>query len=166
MERQDWFAYGNGYINIDNDFLYVSRTGVWSEVRSLEEKSANTTFGDNINRVRIMLFMVPAIALLSFVAYLSISSLLNASNLKWDLNSLLQYIGAPILCVFGVIYIYKYFKKDLGVSYKIPLSKLESIDFKGKDAVCLTFLDSKDKSQQLHLNKVESKGIDILSKMD
>ena len=39
---KDFFKYEKGYINIDGTYLYLTQTGNWSEIDSINEKSAKS----------------------------------------------------------------------------------------------------------------------------
>ena len=34
---KEWFKYRFGYINIDSEFIYLTKNGVWSETNNLNE---------------------------------------------------------------------------------------------------------------------------------
>ena len=110
-----FFKYTSGYINIDDDNLYLTSSGNWEEARGLAEKNSTTEKANKrrVNRNSAFLYTLLALALLATAV------MVGTDKLKFF----------PMLIVFyGIYQANKYFSKELGNRYKIPLSKIEAIE--------------------------------------
>ncbi len=146
---KQWFKYEYGFVNVDENNLYLTNTGNWSEVKTLEEKSNNRSL--NVPKWKAILFML-VVGVIFLYMFLT--------NLMSGKISLLLIIGLPV----GGYAVHKYIKSEIGNSYKIPRSKILSASIENK-VVQLTFLDADDKEQTETLINVSESGIKLLEEL-
>lgn len=149
---KDFFKYEKGYINIDDKYLYMTKTGNWSETNTLLEKSAKSKSQSAIKKIKTYSFygMLVAFSLLLFF---------NLSNGR----------GNKIFLPFGIILLlisaYKYIRSGSGVQYKIPLSKINKMEYSYK-SLKIHFKNSDDKEDFERIESIEEKGIQILKNLN
>ena len=145
---KDWFKYQNGYVNIDDENLYLTNTGNWTVISSCQEKSKSSISKNNRRKWWIGSFLYGAIVL----------------SILIFIGGLIEGhfpIGLLLLCSLGCYFLYKYMQKDLGTKYKIPLSKIGKIEFEG-EATKIVFRNAIGTQDEEILMNVEGKGIEIL----
>ena len=146
---KDWFKYNYGFVNIDSENLYLTNTGNWSETKGLEEKGKQKI--SKVKKYRLQLF---------FAIVFIISIFLYFKKLTDDKFSLIALIGFPI----GLYQLYKYFKTDYGLRFKLPISKILKIEIVSNN-VYINFLDFNKNEVNYYLEKVDRKGIDVFNLM-
>lgn len=147
MEKY-FFKYEYGYINIDANNLFLTTTGNWSETQTISEKNTasrtinynrkNKLYGYYIFIISIMLFMF------------------NFSDL--ELNNFMKglfLIGSLLFFAYSIM------KKEYGNQYKIPLTKIEKIEFNDKKTI-VYFKNGEDNSDWEIIYDLEEKGIVFL----
>ncbi|MFL9843902.1 hypothetical protein [Flavobacterium rhizosphaerae] len=139
-----YFKYNDGYINIDEENLYLTNTGNWQETKELLEKTSQTAAKNRkkINNKKSF-FIIFYIAVLAFISYFV------------DIERFLY--TAAILGV-GLFFLFTYFRKDFGVQYKIPLSKIERIEALQDNVLKITFKNAFDNSDIEILKGIDKKG--------
>lgn len=144
-----YFKYASGYINIDDENLYLTSSGNWEETRGLQEKSTTSAKANKrrVNKNSIFLYGLLAFALLA-TAYM-----VGTNKLKF----------LPLLVVFyGLYEVNKHFSKEMGNRYKIPLSKIEAIEpIDGGHKII--FRNEADQPDFEEVKGLEEKGIAFLS---
>ena len=81
------------------------------------------------------------------------------AGIKTNHLSFTPFVLVPI----GGYYLYRYMQRDLGPKYKIPISKVISIDLQPEEKkVILRFLNGSDEKDQQILLNVEKKGFEVL----
>ncbi len=148
---EEWFKYEYGFVNIDDQFLYFTNTGNWSEVKTLKEKTGKTKFKNDFKKIRIVGFL--ALCLLGLTS-------LFLMNLASPTVSIKMLIGIVAACYA----LYHYFQSEIGPSYKIPKEKIVNIFVEGKLAT-INFRNCNDELDSQELINIEEKGIKLLSKI-
>ncbi|MCL9807305.1 hypothetical protein NAT51_17370 [Flavobacterium amniphilum] len=143
---KEFFKYSNGYININDENLFMTNSGNWSETIGLQEKSPKSIKKNSYKNIKFYIFFL----IVCGIFLLSISF---EDRTKEAL---------PIALIVLMILAYKYFSKEMGSKYKIPLSKLKDIQIDGKE-VKFTFLNFKGEEDFEIIHGVEEKGILVLS---
>ena len=147
MEKT-WFQYEFGFVNIDEENLYLTNTGNWSEIIGLEEKSKKTGGPNTFGSFATIMFLIVVVGLLGFLFF---------RNIITPGISIVGLIGIPF---FGYKF-YEYIKSDIGVKFKIPWSKISKITVT-KQEVKLEFLNGDGVSGTEFLSNVSQKGLDLI----
>ncbi len=132
-----WSKHRFGFVNIDDDFVYLTNSGNWSEVQKLKEKHADQPEASKLqstlmNSLYVSLFLV----LLVFVA------------LKGQV-----VFAIVIASIFGVYTLYQSLTRAYRGKYKIPKSKVEKVVVSNDD-VHLSFLDAHGNVSEIILRKI------------
>ncbi|TGD58833.1 hypothetical protein [Flavobacterium humi] len=143
---KEYFKYEHGYVNINNQDLFLTNSGNWSETLTIEEKSSKTIRKNNAKNVKIYIYFLLVICLMALIISRSQTGAIP--------------LGL-ILLAFGA---FLYMKRDLGNRYKIPLSKIKSIEISANEAKII-FLNESNVEDSETIRKIESKGIPILSEI-
>ncbi len=146
-----FFKYEKGYINIDEKYLYMTKTGNWSETNSLLEKSAKSKSQATIKKIKTY----------SFYGMLIAFSLLLFFNLS---NGRGNKIFLPVGIILLVVSAYKYIRSGSGSQYKIPLSRINKMDYSYK-SLKIHFKNSDDKEDFERIDSIEENGIQILKSL-
>lgn len=110
-----YFKYASGYINIDDENLYMTNSGNWQETHGLHEKSTATIKQNRMRVINMKAFVYSFFGgVLSFALFMISYKVVSVV--------LMLVMGA------GAYYLFEYFKHDFGNRYKIPLSKIEGIE--------------------------------------
>lgn len=142
-----YFKYFGGYVNIDEENLYLTNSGNWQEARGLEEKSPSTVRANNNRIIRMKGFVYGIIIVLSAAAFLFYTAL--------SLGLLLGF-GALAYKLFD------YFGTEFGKRYKIPLSKLKEAKMEG-DTITLIFLNAQNEVDRESVENADLRLKDFLS---
>ncbi len=146
-----YFKYNNGYINIDNENLYLTKTGNWQEVRDIKESNS----------------IIPKkkITKLQKVFSWIISSLLVVLclfNIFYDFEGFLTYFFG-LLLIESVILIFH--KRDFGKQALIPLNQIEAIELYQKNGLKINFKNVGNEPDFEILKGIEEKGNEFLKKL-
>lgn len=115
MAVKSWFPYNDGYVNIDDDNVYLSASGNWQEVRQLKEKDAED-------------FKSPKIRHLGLWGLITIAStfyFFGSLNAK---GSGVQQMLAVAIALLSSYFLYRKFQKDLGPRFRIPLARISQVE--------------------------------------
>jgi hypothetical protein len=146
---KEYFKYGSGYINIDDGYLYLTNSGNWQEARELKEKSTATIKNNNRRISNINGFLYTLITIFAFLVYFMIDT----KKISISLIALLACAG---------FYTVQYFKSDLGYCYKIPLSKIDTIEKYG-NGLKISFRNEANSPDFEILKNVEQATIEFLT---
>jgi hypothetical protein len=149
---KEWLKHKYGFINIDDENVYVTKTGNWSEVSGLEEKNYKPfEFADFRTKVKIgiYLFIVFGIILFGFI-----------SNIISGNISFLLIVGLPVVGYTA----FQYIIPEFGSSFVIPRNKITDIRTKESD-LFIEFLDANDQNTLIHFRSLNQKGLEIISKV-
>lgn len=139
---KEFFKYSNGYININDENLFMTNSGNWSETLELQEKSPKSIKKNSYKNIKYYVFFL----IVCGIFLLSISFEGRGKN------------ALPILLIILMILAYRHFSNEMGNKYKIPLSKLKNIQIDGKE-VKFVFLNFKDEEDFEIIHGVEEKGL-------
>jgi len=143
---KEWFTYEYGFVNIDAENIYFTNTGNWSETHKLEEKGIQQQNSFRQFRMKIIPFILITVAV--FLLIFPIDS----RKVKFSLITTLVVLAISAR---------KYLKTEIGLKFKLPLSKIENIKLNGKTAT-ITFHDGEGKSTEQILEKLDREGIQLL----
>ncbi|AUC74509.1 hypothetical protein [Olleya sp. Bg11-27] len=148
---KEWFKYEFGYVNIDSEYLYLTNTGNWSEISSLNEKAKRIANKNDNKSSRILFFLIVIACFFGFLLYKNI--------LSGKVSLTLIF-----LTVFGGYKLYEYMKTEIGWKFKIPIKKITEIKTNDRN-IELVFLNGENISDFHKLNRIDEKGIDIINKL-
>ena len=149
MKTREWFAHAHGCVNLDDDTIYFTHSGNWSETQKLKEKTRQVERANHWNQAWTYVFI--GLALLFFV-FLMVGQYLNGT---WSFTLFLLAIGLGVK-------LYAYMKNELGPTFKIPIAKIKKITLQDKQCT-LWFVTGESKEAQQELKGVEAKGIQLLT---
>lgn len=141
---KEYFKYANGFVNLNNENLFLTNSGNWSETLNLLEKSPKSIRKNNIKSYKIYIYLF-------IVACLIVLVLTKAKSGSIPFGLILLGLGT-----------YSYLKRETGKQYKIPISKIKSIII-NENEVTIFFYNSNAIEDFEILAKVDNKGLDILS---
>ena len=147
---KEWLKHKYGFINIDDENVYVTKTGNWSEVSGLKEKNYKLFKLDDFRtklKIGIYLFIV-----FGFILYVFISKILSG-----DLGLLI--FGLPLLGYTA----FQYIIPEFGSSFVIPKKKITAIRTDESDFY-IEFLDANDQNTSNHFRNLDQKGLKIIIK--
>lgn len=145
---KEYFKYANGYVNIDEQDVFLTNSGNWSETLDLQEKSTKTIRQNNSKRRSLDCYLFIILLFICFAGYKA-------------------YTGAirkeiPFALMSIAFFVYRYFRKETGNSYRIPLSKIKEITVDGS-TVKIIFLNQSGEEDFETLPGVDDNGIRILT---
>jgi hypothetical protein len=146
-----WFRYNFGFVNIDEKNIYFTNTGNWSDTISLRESTRNAKRADVLTKGSVI-FYLAAVYIIGFVIFL-----LNVSSSSF---SIVVFVGLP----FATWYVYKYFQRDLGRRFLIPVEKIKKVSIED-DKVKLIFTNGNSEEEEFEIEKVEEKGLRIFEEI-
>jgi hypothetical protein len=143
---KEYFKYANGFININDENIYLTYSGNWSETYKLNEKSSKSNFTSN--KIYFNYFFV--IVLLGIGGY---DVLKNVKNQSFPFGIVLIGLG-----------IWAFLKRDKGESFKIPLSKVIKITI-SLNAATIVFYNENNSEDLVEITTMEPKGAGILEQI-
>lgn len=147
-----WFQHKYGYINIDAENIYITKSGNWSEVTELHEKNYKPyRFTDLKTKLKIGIYLV---FLFSVVFYALLANILSG-NLKLAL-----LVGLPLL----VYSAYHYIIPEFGSHFKIPFSKIIEIRIE-KSVVFFEFYDANNRKTTNTFKRINTEGLNLLNEI-
>ena len=162
MEKQ-YFKYGTGYVNIDSENLYLTNSGNWQEALELKEKSPKTKRQNNSRIAGNNLFLFIVFGGLTLGAFYMLNKASDFNILDFStVGATVKRLG--LLAAIGFV-IYKYFAPELGKRYRIPMSKIESVEY-WERGVRINFRNEANEPDRENIDDVETKGFDILQKLN
>ncbi len=141
---KEYFKYANGFVNLNNENLFLTNSGNWSETLNLLEKSPKSIRKNNFKSYKIYIYLFIVVCLIVLV-------LTKAKSGSIPFGLILLGLGT-----------YSYLKRETGKQYKIPISKIKSIII-NENEVTIFFYNSNGIEDFEILAKVDNKGLDILS---
>ena len=152
---KEWFKYEYGFINVDDDNVYLTSTGNWSETKNMEEKSDASIRKHVVKKWINILYLGGW-----FIVF--VSFLIAFYTKSTDLNQ--AYWRLPLALIGLALIMYKHLRKDMGPKYKIPISKIKKIEF-GKEDIFIHFIDPRNEQVFQELVRVAWKGHKVLQKI-
>lgn len=144
---KEYFKYDKGFVNIDDENLYLTNSGNWQEARNLEEKSSKTIKANKFRKNRISLY---------FYIFLGLGILLTLFQFS---NG--KSVRLPLVFSGLGFAAYRYMIRETGNRYKIPLSKITAV-LNENNSIKINFLDEQGNETFEELFGVELKGIGLL----
>ncbi|AXG68945.1 hypothetical protein KORDIASMS9_01164 [Kordia sp. SMS9] len=148
---KDWFKYKYGFVNIDSENLYFTNTGNWSEVKDLKEKGIQKQDSFRQFRMRFIPFILVGIAVVL------------AFFMLFKVDPTIKYTVVGSVLVLALTS-YTYLKTEIGEKFKLPISKIETIDIRGETAT-VTFQDGNENVSVYMLEKLDRKGMNLLEEV-
>lgn len=143
---KEYFKYGNGYINVNDECVFLTNSGNWSETHKLSEKSSKSKFITN----KIFLNYLFIIILLGVGFYDVLKDFRNKS-----------FPFGIVLIALGFL---TFFKRAKGIRYKIPLAKIIKITITANMAT-IVFFNENNFEDLSEITKIESKGLEVLERI-
>ena len=143
-----FFKYEKGFININEENLFLTKSGNWSEVELLLEKSSKSKSQNSKKKIKTY----------SFYAMLLSFSLLLFFNLN---NGKSGKIMLPLGIVLLLLSAYNYIRAGSGNQYKIPLSKINKMEY-SFNSLKIYFMNLDGKEDFEKIENIEEKGVQIL----
>lgn len=143
-----FFKYEKGFININDENLFLTKSGNWSEVDLLLEKSTKSKSQNSKKKIRTY----------SFYAMLLSFSLLLFFNLN---NGKSGKMMLPLGIVLLLLSAYNYIRAGSGNQYKIPLSKINKMEY-SFNSLKIYFMNLNGKEDFEKIENIEEKGVQIL----
>jgi hypothetical protein len=140
---KEYFKYANGFVNINDENLFLTNSGNWSETHELLEKSPKSIKQNNFKGFKIYIFLFVVVCL--FVLILSKSK---SGSIPFGI--ILLGLGA-----------FAYLKRETGKRYKIPISKIRNIEIL-KNSAKIIFLNESNNEDIEEITVIETKGLSIL----
>lgn len=146
---REWFKHAEGYLNIDENNLYLTKTGNWSDTIDIEEKNSPSQRKNDIaSKFKYWSFIGVFGSLVIYVIVTSIT--------KPGINYSIL-IGLPVLTYS----VYQYLSPEINGAFKIPISKIKKIDFKDFE-VTIFFDDGKDVNVEYSVRSIKRNDIELL----
>ena len=143
---KEYFKYTNGFININDENLFLTNSGNWSETLNLKEKSSKSNFKTN----KMYLNYLFVIVLIGIGIYDVLKDFKNKS-----------FPFGIVLIGLGVL---AYFKREKGKNYKIPLSKIIKITV-SDNAVKIIFYNENDLEDIEEITNIDTKGMKVFEQI-
>ena len=147
---KEYFKYANGYVNINDENLFLTNSGNWSETHDLLEKSPKSIRKNNFKANKIYLYYFFVFILIGFGVF----------DILRDIKNRTFPFGIILLGLAGLTYM----KRETGKRYKIPISKIISFDV-SNDTVKIIFKNASGVNDFEEIFKVETKGLAILEEL-
>lgn len=144
---KEYFKYANGFVNINDDNLFLTNSGNWSETHELLEKSPKSIRQNNFKgfKIYIYLFVIACLILL-------ILSKSKSGSIPFGI--VLLGLGA-----------FAYLKRETGKRYKIPIEKINEIVIIDNTAKII-FNNANDSVDFEEITKIEAKGLVVLEDLN
>lgn|GEM_PF-1617178 len=145
------YKYEFGYLNVDDQFVYFTNTGNWTEIPKLTEKIQQSHARDMRRYFKHTIYLVfISVLAAAFVIY----------NVLWGIYNMVVIVGLPVL----IYYLYQYLKNEMGPAFAIPHDKLVSVEHAGKSTI-VTYIDGEGDEVNDKLVKLEEEGKETLNKL-
>ena len=144
---KEYFKYANGFVNINDENLFLTNSGNWSETHELLEKSSKSIRQNNFKGFKIYIFLFVVVCLVVLILSKSKSGSI-------PFGIILLGLGA-----------FAYMKRETGKRYKIPISKIISITIIENSAKIIFFNENCIEDFEV-ITVVEAKGLLILEELN
>lgn len=144
---KEYFKYANGFVNINDDNLFLTNSGNWSETHELLEKSPKSIKQNNFKAFKIYIYLFIIACLILFILSKSKSGSI-------PFGIILLGLGA-----------FAYMKRETGKRYKIPISKIKTIEIIGTSAKII-FYNANNVEDFEEIKSIDVKGIVVLEEVD
>jgi hypothetical protein len=144
---KEYFKYANGFVNINDENLFLTNSGNWSETHELFEKSSKSIRQNNFKGFRIYIFLFS-------VACLIVLILSKSKSGSIPFGIILLGLGA-----------FAYMKRETGKQYKIPISKIIRVTIIENSAKIIFFNENNNEDFE-EINGLEAKGLGVLEELN
>ncbi|MFT6502518.1 MAG: hypothetical protein ACJASQ_002645 [Crocinitomicaceae bacterium] len=152
---KEWLKHKHkhGYLNIDKNNLYFTKTGNWSEIADLKEQNS-TEFktADQNSKIKLISFLG---IIGSVFLWIFLSGIGNGNF------TILQIIG-PIVTAY---FVYNYLIPEYGAAFAVPYNKIQKIELEN-DIATVHFLDYDGAKATYRLMKLDLNGIDLINRIE
>jgi hypothetical protein len=141
MYKKTFYKYKFGYLNIDEENIYLTSTGNWSETKELKEK----TFGKSskkTGKVIAIYFFLTIIVLIILASFLFIEK-----------NFILK-LGTMAVSIAGFLRLKRYFDTETGQRFFIPKNKIINVEI-DDDRVLIKFKTIDEKNDDLIIPELD-----------
>lgn len=142
---KEWFSYRNGFVNVDEEWIYFTPSGNWSETLNLPERTRKSPNRKRKLSQSLMGFLVLSSAIGITVSVASIRD----SSLKY-----------PTMIVGIVLALWLFTKRENQPHFKISRQLINSFSF-GNSGVTISFSNHLGEKHQIVLNGIADKGMAI-----
>lgn len=143
---KEYFKYANGYVNINDENLFLTNSGNWSETYDLFEKSRKSIRKNDLKSLKIYSF--PFIIICIGLLMMS-----KSDNVFFSLT----FGGLGFAAFF-------YLKRETGKRFKIPISKITSLHITD-ERVKINFINANGTDDFEEIFDIEDKGLEVLEKL-
>lgn len=146
-----YFKYYNGFINVDENNLYLTKSGNWKEVEEIAEKnilSIENNSSQNLYRYTFYWILYTIIIVIFFKFF----------SLKFWIFLAIKLAIAQFLLTY-------FYRRDFAKSGIIPLYHVLAIEKVNKKDIKISFRNINNEQITEVLKNVDSKGIDYLTGM-
>lgn len=144
---KEYFKYAKGFVNINDENLFLTNSGNWSETHELLEKSSKSIRQNNFKGFRIYIFLFA-------VACLIVLILSKSKSGSIPFGIILLGLGA-----------FAYMKRETGKRYKIPISKIISVTIIENSAKII-FLNENNNEDFEEIYGIDAKGLGVLEELN
>ena len=144
---KEYFKYANGFVNINDENLFLTNSGNWSETHELLEKSSKSIRQNNFKEFRIYIFLFAVACLIVLILSKSKSG------------------SIPFGIILLGLGVFSYMKRETGKRYKIPISKIINITIV-ENAAKIIFFNENNIEDFEEINGLESKGLGVLEELN
>ena len=150
---KEWLKHKHGYLNIDENNLYFTKTGNWSEIPDLKEQNSEEfKTADQNSKIKLISF-VGVIG--SAFLWIFLSGIGNG-------NFTILQILATIVTAYLV---YNYLIPEHGAAFLIPYNKIQKIEFEDDNAT-VHFLDYDGTNATYRLMTLDLDGIHLINRIE
>lgn len=142
---KEYFKHAKGFLNINDEYIFLTISGNWSETHKLKEKSTVKLITNKI-----------------FLNYLFISVLLGIG--AYDVLKDFRNKSFPFGIVLIALGILAFLKRDKGNSFKVPLVKIIKITI-AENSATIVFYNKNDVEDLVEITTIESKGLGVLERI-
>lgn len=145
-----WFKHKHGYLNLDDDNLYFTKSGNWTEISKLKEKNTETWKTNSL--MQKIIFISWNVINGGVLIWMTISSILsgNWGTTLWVLILLVAYN------------VYVFLTYDIYSVFRIPYEKIKKIELENNQ-VTVTFTDFEGSETVYKLKKLNSEALEIMN---
>lgn len=141
MYKKTFYKYKFGYINIDQENVYVTSTGNWSEITQLREKLPGKSSRKTGKVISIYIFM-------------SVLILMTLGSFLFVEKHILLKLSMLAVEISGLLKLKKYFDTETGPRFYIPKARILDVIVED-ERVLLKFKAIDDTPDNLILPKLE-----------
>jgi len=148
---KEYFKYAKGFVNINDENLFLTNSGNWSETHELLEKSSKSIRQNKFKANKIYFYYLFVIVLLGFGIF---DILRDIKNKTFPFGIILLGLGT-----------FAYMKRETGKRYKIPISKIISVTIIENSAKIIFFNENNNEDFE-EIYGIDAKGLIVLEELN